>query len=426
MVRQRFGIAVLFLTVLLSVNVQAAQKPKTVVRIAHKWDENNKWHLAFNNAAAAFMQKYPDISVQVETAWIEDKYKVGVATGEAPDIYLLWDSPTWGAGGYVQAVDQLAAQFNVRRSDFVPAAWDQYSWRGKLYAVPIQIDPNFGLVWNKTLFAEAGLHPDRAPATVQEFDQYFKRLTKFNSDGTPVRLGMTPWNVYGTNGVYTWGWLFGGEWYDYAAGKATAHHPGNIQALEYLTDYFQRYSSAFDALGKGIPTGMSRFTSGREAMQLLTPSATFMTMQANKDMSLGIGKMFNNPQVGVQNAAWIGGYALGLTAGCKHPAEAFQLIQYLTADPTGIALFAEPGSWMPANMKAPYFRELGSDPLWRVFTETAMSTVRYRPAIPALGTYNTQLNALFPKIIRRQITPNAAMEELSKMIDLEIATKYSN
>ena len=91
----------------------------------------------------------------------------------------------------------------------MPAAWDQNVWNGTLYALPIQIDPNFGLVWNKTLFAEVGL--DRVPPqTVQEFDEYFRILTKIGPDGIATSIGMVNWSAAGGhhNTIYTVGLAF--------------------------------------------------------------------------------------------------------------------------------------------------------------------------------------------------------------------------
>jgi ABC-type glycerol-3-phosphate transport system substrate-binding protein len=147
-------------------------------------------------------------------------------------------------------------------------------------------------------------------------------------------------------------------------------------------------------------------------------------MEANPDMQIGLARMFNNPDAGVDNATWIGGWDIALTAGTKVPDAAFQFIQFVTTDPVGIQAFCDVGSWMPSNIRVPYFKKMGNDPKWKVFADTVVSAVKYRPAVPVLGTYTTQLGALFPQIIRRQITPNAAMEQLSKQIDIEMAEKY--
>jgi multiple sugar transport system substrate-binding protein len=422
----RTAIAVVLMVLSLAGTASSAGNSGVTIQIGHRWDAANKFHMGLQQAADIFVNTYPNTTVEVAPGWTEDKYKVAVAVGEAPDAYVLWDAPTWGEGGYIQPLDTLNAKYGVKREGFIPAVWDMSVWRGSVYALQLQTDPNFGLVWNKRLFAEVGLDPERAPRTVQEFDQYFKRLTEFASDGTATRIGMVPWTLTGGNAntVFTWGWLFGGEWYDYNAGRATAHEPGNIKALEYLTEYWERYEPARAALSQGLATGMNRFTSGREVMQLMTPSNTFLTMKSNPDMSIGLARMFNNPEAGVENATWVGGWGIGLTSGTKVAEAAYQFMRFITSGSAGVAAFCEAGQWMPGSIGTPYFRNLGRDPQWRVFAETIVNATKYRPAIPALGLYTTRLGQLFPQVLRRQVTPGGAMEELSRQIDAEMAEKY--
>ena len=166
---------------------------------------------------------------------------------------------------------------------------------------------------------------------------------------------------------------------------------------------------------------LSRFTSGREAMTLSTTSSAFGIISEFPDIEFGLTTMFTNPQAGVYNATWIGGWSFGLNAKGEHPDEAFQLLRFMTADPDGVAAFASNGKWMTPNFRMPYFRQLGSDPLWQPFTTIVTSTTRYRPAIPALSTYQRLLGEMFPRVIRRQITPSGAMEEVSRIVDAEIA-----
>lgn len=88
---------------------------------------------------------------------------------------------------------------------------------GKVYAVTVQVDPNFPLVWE---------------------------------GGMTTHLGAVPWDVYGgANTIFTWGWTFGGEFYDEENWKVTAAHLGNTEALEWIRGYYERYSSYAGQIG---------------------------------------------------------------------------------------------------------------------------------------------------------------------------------
>src|SRR5690606_14612915 len=132
----------------------------------------------------------------------------------------------------------------------------------------------------------------------------------------------------------------GGEFFDYESTKATAHHPGVVEALEYLTDYFQRHEQTYNAINRGIPAGMSRFTAGREAMAFLTPSGAFLTIDNFPEIEFGLTTMINNPDAGVENATWIGGWSMGMKVNTEHPEEAFMLMHFITVDPEGVEAYA--------------------------------------------------------------------------------------
>jgi ABC-type glycerol-3-phosphate transport system substrate-binding protein len=167
------------------------------------------------------------------------------------------------------------------------------------------------------------------------------------------------------------------------------------------------------------------FSAGREAMRFENPSVGLLTIQNNPSMNIGLGKMFTNPQDGVSNAIWIGGWDIALTATSKNSEAAYRFMHFLSSDPVGVAAFCESAQFMPSNIKMPYFRELGRDPQWKVFTEQVVSAVKFRPAIPSFDLYNTQLASTFDQILAKKVTPEAGLETLSKLVDAEMAEKFS-
>mgnify|MGYP003694417483 CR=1 FL=1 len=61
---------------------------------------------------------------------------------------------------------------------------------GKYYALPTAVR-SLALFWNKTLFKEAGLDPERPPATLDELVDYAKKLTKRSPNGDLLQAGLT-------------------------------------------------------------------------------------------------------------------------------------------------------------------------------------------------------------------------------------------
>ncbi len=433
MMQSRHKVTITTCTLFLLLLFASMVSAKTTIRIAHPYDETHKVHEAMVKVAAGFTARYPEYSVQVDSSYSGDKVKIAVAANDSPDIYYQWLCVPWGADGLFLPLNEYIAKYDVKSVDFVPAAWNQNIWQGNIYALPLHVDTNFALMWNKDHFAEVGVDPDVPPRTTTQFDEYYKKLTRFDSAGTAQRLAMVPWYVYGNpNTVFTWGWIFGGDFYDYANNKASAHDPKIVQALEYLADYYSGYLAAFNATNQGInSTGFGSYTiarvaNGRDSMAFTIPSGYFAVLEQFPDLNIGTGMMFVHPDSEISNPTWIGGFSLGILAGAKQPDAAFELIRYMTCDPEGIAYYAETANHMPANITAPALRKLGADPKWRVFTEIAVSTVRYRPAIPVLESYQQQLGAVLPRILSRQVSAQAALEDLSKIVDATIAERYGN
>ena len=52
-----------------------------------------------------------------------------------------------------------------------------YTIDGQLYSMPFNTS-NAVLYYNKDMFREAGLDPDKPPATFSEFREYAKKMTK--------------------------------------------------------------------------------------------------------------------------------------------------------------------------------------------------------------------------------------------------------
>lgn len=423
----RRGSSLLVLAIVIGLMLTGSTAGQTV-RVAHKWGSGSAFDQGLVSAAIGFESKYPGVKVEVQNSMTVDKTKVAIAAGDPPEAYVLWPAVSWGADGLVQPLDRYIAQSGLSPQGFVPAAWVQNVWDGKTWGLPLQIDPNFAMVWHKDKFAAAGLHAGQGPTTVKMLDNYIRRLTLSTSDGKPLQLGMIPWLGCGScghaNEIFTWGWIFGGDFFNVETGRVTAHDSRNVEALEYLKEYWERYNDMYVGLGGSLPAGRNRFTAGREVIRFMVSGELFTALSTFPDLDLGIGKMPVNSETGEENPAWIGGFSLGLITGARNPDTGWQLISYLSGDPEGATLFSEASGYMPALIKAPGFRKLGADPQWRVWTEIAMTTQRYRPAIPVLDFYTAQLNTLYPKALDGRVTPRAGLEEVSRLVELEMTNKY--
>ena len=57
-----------------------------------------------------------------------------------------------------------------------------------------------------------------------------------------MRIGIIPWVQAGNaNATFTWGWAFGGSFYDPKTQKVTADNPGVVKAMEWMTSYAKKF-----------------------------------------------------------------------------------------------------------------------------------------------------------------------------------------
>jgi len=107
-----------------------------------------------------------------------------------------------------------------------------------------EVDPNFALVYNKSMFAEVGLDPAMPPTTIADFDAANQKLLK-KTGSTIARMGSTPpWSVYGDpNTLLTWFTQFGGGFID-SNGKLAVAGAENTSALDWIAAYARTYDFA--------------------------------------------------------------------------------------------------------------------------------------------------------------------------------------
>lgn len=81
-------------------------------------------------------------------------------------------------------------------SDFDPKVLSYYQVDGKLYSMPFNLAGPI-LYYDKEAFRDAGLDPEKPPATLEEVRQYAERLLKRDAQGNVTRYGIalsiSPW-----------------------------------------------------------------------------------------------------------------------------------------------------------------------------------------------------------------------------------------
>ncbi len=162
------------------------------------WHAMGGWRIELlKNMAQDFMKQYPDIEVEVQyTGSYRDtlnKFKAAVQAGNPPHIVQIYDIGTQqmiDSGLMVPIGDLIAKDPTIDSGVFMDQVTNYYRVGGKLYSMPFN-SSNPILYYNKTMFKEAGLDPNRPPRTFEDILAMGKKFLKKDDKGNIIQTAIT-------------------------------------------------------------------------------------------------------------------------------------------------------------------------------------------------------------------------------------------
>jgi multiple sugar transport system substrate-binding protein len=193
---------------------------------------------ALNLQIGEFQTKYPWITIQSEEYnWTAPTFTAALAAGTLPDVFTIPFTDGKGLIGQHQIVNIDA---RVRALPYVSkfnknVLVNGQDTDGKIYAVPTQAY-GMSLTYNRTLFTQAGLDPDKPPTTWDEVKAAAKTIATKTG-----RAGFAEMATQNTGGwqLTTMTYALGGRMQTVADdGKVTATltNPATKSALQFLHD----------------------------------------------------------------------------------------------------------------------------------------------------------------------------------------------
>ncbi len=125
---------------------------------------------------------------------LQKKILASVVAHRSPDISQNFEALTLklSRAGKLVCLDDLIAREpdpDTFRSDIIPVLLANNLFDGKLWSFPFNKSVPV-LYYNKDMFREAGLDPERPPRTIEELYEYARKLTRdTNGDGIPEIWG---------------------------------------------------------------------------------------------------------------------------------------------------------------------------------------------------------------------------------------------
>jgi len=307
-----------------------------------------------------------------------DQLMAAIASGDPPNIALLdvFQVPTWAAQGALVGLNEMKAAANADFSALYPFLREGAYFRGDYYVVPFNTDVR-ALFYNRDLFAEAGLTDDDAPRTIAELEAVAHALTI--RDGNRFeQVGFVPWQNAGRP-IYTWGWSFGGEFWDRENNVMTLDDPAIIEAVEWIVEYARGFGiQEFVEMSLGFGGGAEDpFVSGYLAMAVRGNFDIGNLAQFAPDLNYGIVPIPSLRQG--ENITWAGGWGFVIPRGASNPEEALDFMLYTMSEEAQV-MNLEINTTLSVldNVNQRFY---GDDPLYDAFM-SLLPSARIRPPIP--------------------------------------------
>ncbi len=161
---------------------------------------------------------------------LQQKLPAAIATGTAPDFVLFGveNIAPYVSNDSLEDISDFWDVTGVDKSNILENVLELSHVDGKLYGAPMQYNVSY-LYWNKDLFAEAGLDPEKAPATMDELAEYAVKLTdpEKNQYGLALPTSVTYMQFL---------WANGGDADDPSTNTNLLDSEENVKTLEWLQD----------------------------------------------------------------------------------------------------------------------------------------------------------------------------------------------
>lgn len=369
--------------------------------------------------AKVFMARNPDIKVEVIHEPQGGQIAALIAAGNAPDIFI-------SVFGYMpEKYASMRKLVDLKELPEFDALKDRIytgmyvSNDGGVYYIPWMLTTQM-MIYNKELFKEAGLDPNRPPETFAEFIEYAKKISALPNrpDGSKV-YGTVFWNDALVWGGWYWTML-SQIYYNFNGGKYQLFDKLGLDIVFDKPEAKMRefFTLCREAQKYAPPTMEKNFFSRTIGMWLQYGYSWKVNLKNAKDHPMVIGKdvavaPIPVPVRGMTHYSTLDGRSLMIFKSNKErELAAWKFINFLMEPDINLEACKELG-YLPS------LKELKDDPYFKL-PENAPFVAQLAHAIPnepvaALDEVsNVLLSAYADCVVKRQITPTEAVERAAK------------
>ena len=418
------------LTLLFSLTGSPPDPPegKTIITVWHPWpgdhgEEFRRLVGMFNRQSGAAFVRLLYVPNNLSS---NQKLFLSISAGVPPDCTFV-DGPQvceWAARGAIEPLDDLMARHGVRNEEFWAPCVRQNQFRGKTYALTYCADPNFAFFWNEEVFRKEGLLEQGPPRTLEELDRVARQLTAVDNRGGITRIGFIPWNVFGyANSIFTWGWAFGGRFYDYEHERILCgEDPHVLEAVKWMKSYADEYGfEQINSFAEGFGDQSDNpFIRGKIAMAAGHVSNIALFKKYAPDLDYGAVSFPYPERMGSDHSAWMGGWCMAVPRGSRHPEEAFTFMKWLcTSAEAGRSMIVTTGTF-PGYIDSPGFELVAGSEKLDIFYHILENTQHQRPVMPAQAYFMGALDRAVSHVLNGLKTAEQALMDAQNQTQKEL------
>jgi multiple sugar transport system substrate-binding protein len=372
---------------------------------------------AIKAMTAEFNRTHPNITVTPQFSGNSDyalqKVLAAIAAGNPPDISYLYGS--WSANiattpALAPLTRYIAQDPSFGWNDFWGVERGVASVKGKIVGVPALVD-NLALVYNKKLFAQAGLALPTPNWTWTDFQNAAVKLT----NAAKKQFGWAYVNDGSEDTVWRfWAmlWQAGGSILAPGNKQAAFDSPAGVKALTLLQNLSRQQSIYLDT-GSGNYIGL--FNSGHIGMLWTGPWD--LAQIASSQVSFGVqilpGDLNHQTIAGPDN--WV-----VFDNGSARSHAAFEFLKWFTSPAINLEWCLRTGD-LPiraATTKLPGFKQyLARYPGDRVWVQNLNNALQARPVLASYPKISTAIGQAVQSVLLGKASPQQALSSASQQVN---------
>jgi multiple sugar transport system substrate-binding protein len=268
---------------------------------------------------------------------------VGAAApnGQLPDLFSadVVFMPNWTSQGLftdlTSRIDGLPFISNVSQAHIVASTWEN-----KKYGLPFVIDLSVWM-YNKKLFTQAGLDPNKPPTTLKEFADDARAIrTKVGGSVYGTLFG----GQCGGCNVFTWWPILWAEGGSVMNPEGTQSNLNSPEAKELYTTFASMWADGTidpSSQQEAGPTWTASFPKGTIGIQPMPASLQGLATAELADADIGVAAIGGLTK---GESTFVGGDSIGVSKDSKHVDQAWNFLSWMLGDTAQVEVVAKGGN----------------------------------------------------------------------------------